>query len=127
MAMKAKYKFWVEKDGAVVVGNGRVSLLKLIDELGSIQKAADKMGMSYRHAWGFVRKVENRSGIKFVETEIGGREGGGARLTQEGREFLKTYSSFRDGINEFIDNKFKEAFKKSDQRSAVSNVRKTGG
>lgn len=125
--MKAKYKFWVEKDGAVVVGNGRVGLLKLIDELGSIQRAADKIGMSYRHAWGFVRKIENRSGIKFVETRIGGKEGGGARLTPEGREFLERYSSFRDGIDEFIENKFKEAFKKSDQRSAISNVRKTDG
>lgn len=119
--MKARYKFWLEKKGEVVVGNGKVSLLKLIDEMGSIQKAAEKMGMSYRHAWGFLQKIEKRSGIKFVETQVGGKEGGGARLTREGREFLKKYSAFRDGIDEFIERKFRIAF--SSQLTAVSKIK----
>jgi len=114
--MKVKYKFWLEKDGEVVVGNGKVNLLKLIDQMGSIQRAANKMGMSYRHAWGFLQKIEGRSGIKFVETQVGGKEGGGARMTREGREFLEKYSAFRDGIDQFIERKFRIAF--SSQRSA---------
>jgi molybdenum-dependent DNA-binding transcriptional regulator ModE len=44
--MEVKFKVWLEKDGEVVVGNRKVGLLKRIDELGSIQKAAEKNGMS---------------------------------------------------------------------------------
>jgi molybdenum-dependent DNA-binding transcriptional regulator ModE len=38
--MEAKFKVWLEKGGGVIVGNGKVGLLKLVDELGSVQKAA---------------------------------------------------------------------------------------
>jgi len=110
--MKAKSKVWIARKGEVVVGDGKVSLLKMIGETGSIQKAADKMGMSYRHAWGVVQKIEKRSGIKFLATKIGGREGGGARLTLKGEVFLKKYAFFRKGIDEFIEKKFQAAFKK---------------
>jgi len=75
--MDIRFKVWLEKGGEVVVGNGKVGLLKMIADLGSIQKAADNLGMSYRHAWGMIQKIEKRSGIKFVETQVGGREGGG--------------------------------------------------
>lgn len=110
--MDIRFKVWLEKGGEVVVGNGKVGLLKMIAELGSIQKAADNLGMSYRHAWGVIQKIEKRSGIKFVETQVGGREGGGAQVTPQGQEFLKQYFSFREGLNESIEKKFKATFKK---------------
>ena len=110
--MELKFKIWLEKDGEVVVGNGKVGLMKMIDELGSIQKAAEKNGMSYRHAWGMIRKIEKRSGFKFVETQVGGRDGGSAKLTLQGKEFLNRYDSFRNGLDEVIEKKFTAAFKK---------------
>jgi molybdate transport system regulatory protein len=102
---------WLEKDGEVIAGNGKVGLLKMIDELGSIQKAAEKYGMSYRHAWGIIQKMEKRSGIKLVETQVGGKDGGSARLTPDGKKFLKQYSVFRQGLDEMVEKKFKSAFR----------------
>ena len=61
--MEIKYKMWLEKDAEVIAGNGKVGLLKMIDDLGSIQKAAEKYGMSYRHDRGIIQKMEGRSGI----------------------------------------------------------------
>ena len=110
--MNIKFKFWLEKDGEVLVGNGKVGLLGRIEELGSIQKAAEKHGMSYRHAWGMIQKIEKRSGFKFVETQVGGKDGGSAKLTPQGKEFLKQYDAFRKGLNESIANKFKRVFMK---------------
>jgi molybdate transport system regulatory protein len=110
--MELKFKVWLEKDGEVLVGNGKVGLLQRIDELGSIQRAAEKNGMSYRHAWGMIQKIEKRSGFKFVETQVGGKEGGSARLTPQGKEFLNQYSAFRRGLDEVIGKKFLKAFKK---------------
>ena len=109
--MDIKFKFWLEKDGEVLVGNGKVGLLQKIDELGSIQKAAENHGMSYRHAWGMIQKIEKRAGFKFVETQVGGKDGGNAKLTLEGKEFLHNYSSFRKGLDETIEKKFQKAFK----------------
>jgi molybdate transport repressor ModE-like protein len=109
--MELKYKVWLEKDGEVVVGNGKVGLLKMIDELGSVQKAAEKNGMSYRHALGMIRKIEKRSGFKFLETQVGGKDGGSAKLTAEGKEFLQQYDAFRKGLDGVIGKKFTAAFK----------------
>jgi len=109
--MEAKSKVWIEAGGEVVAGDGKMEFLRRIDETGSIQKAAGQKGMSYRHAWGFLKKMEMRGGVKLVETQIGGREGGGAKLTPQGKEFLRRYSAFREGLDEYIENKFKKVFK----------------
>lgn len=120
--MEIKFKTWLEKDGEVVAGNGKINFLKMIDETGSIQKAAEKMGMSYRHAWGFIQKIEKHSGTQFVETQVGGKEGGGARLTPKGKKFVEQYSAFEEGLDEYIKNKFKKAF--SGQPSAFNKRKK---
>ena len=88
--MEIKSKFWVENGGEVVLGGGKATLLLAVDQLGSIQRAADKFGMSYRHAWGVIRKIEQRAGFKIVETKLGGKDGGGAQLTPKGKAFVKT-------------------------------------
>ena len=108
--MEVKFKVWVQKEGEVVAGDGKVRLLRLIERHGSIQKAAQENGMSYRHAWGAIRKMEMRSGLKLVETQAGGRAGGGARLTEPGRDFVARYGRFSDGLEEIIQKKFQEAF-----------------
>jgi molybdate transport system regulatory protein len=108
--MQIKYKVWLEKDGEVVVGNGKADLLRIIDELGSIQKAAEKKGMSYRHAWGVVQKIERRAGFKFLETQVGGKDGGGTQLTPEAKKFLDRYTSFRKTLKNTIEGQFKNVF-----------------
>jgi molybdate transport repressor ModE-like protein len=87
-----------------------MNFLKMIDETGSIQKAAEQMSMSYRHAWGFIKNIEKHSGIRFVETQVGGKEGGGAWLTPQGKKFVERYFAFEEGIEQYIQNKFKKAF-----------------
>lgn len=109
--MKVKFKIWVENKGEVVAGNGKMHLLKIIDELGSIQKAAIKMGLSYRHAWGMIKKMEKRAGFKLVKTAVGGKEGGGAKLTPRGREFLQKYLAFRDKLDKLVKEEFQKGFK----------------
>jgi molybdate transport system regulatory protein len=104
------------------VGDGKVGLLRMIDELGSIQRAAEKKGMSYRHAWGMIRKIEKHSGVKFVETRVGGKEGGWARLTPKGKKFVERYEFFEEGLDEYIQSKFKKAF--SNPQSAISKKQK---
>jgi molybdate transport system regulatory protein len=106
--MEIKAKFWIENKGEVVFGGGKTALLVAVDRLGSIQRAADQFGMSYRHAWGVIRKIEQRAGFKIVETKLGGRDGGGARLTRKGRGFVEKTDSLFEDLRAIVEKKFRQ-------------------
>lgn len=73
------------------LGPGKVRLLEEIDRRGSIRGAASAMKMSYRRAWLLLKAVEEIFGVPLVETSTGGPRGGGARLTQLGRDVVSGY------------------------------------
>jgi molybdate transport repressor ModE-like protein len=56
--------------------------------------------------------MEDRLGIKLVERQAGGKNGGGAALTDDARKFLKQYELMEEGIKEIVDKKFKAIFGK---------------
>src|SRR5258708_4281257 len=53
-AVEPKIRVWVVFDKQLKLGAGRAQLLRLIDERGSLRKAAAEFGMSYRNAWGYL-------------------------------------------------------------------------
>ena len=87
--MKPKFKVWVVFDEGTKFGDGRAQLLQQIDDLGSMNQAVARIGMSYRTAWGYLRELEGACGIQLMERTPGRGSEGGTRLTPEGREFLK--------------------------------------
>ncbi|MBI5076732.1 MAG: winged helix-turn-helix domain-containing protein [Nitrospirae bacterium] len=109
--MEIKSKLWIEADGKPVFGRGRRFLLEAIDHYGSINQAAKEINISYRKAWGYIKAMEERLGFKLIERQTGGKNGGGAVLTPAARDFLKKYRSMEEGINEFVDQRFKMFFK----------------
>ncbi len=108
--MEVRSKIWLTEDGKPIFGSGRKALLKAIHELGSINKAAKKINLSYRRALSYIQTMEQRLGTKLVERKAGGLHGGGASLTSEAKELLRKYELLEDGINEMLDNKFLEVF-----------------
>ncbi|MEO6528544.1 MAG: LysR family transcriptional regulator [Gemmatimonadaceae bacterium] len=76
---------------AIALGPGKADLLHALDETGSIAGAARRMRMSYRRAWLLVRTINDCFDPPLVEAEKGGVDGGGARLTDAGREVLARY------------------------------------
>ncbi len=92
--MELKYKFWFENSRGYVFGKGAYVLLKKIDELGSIRKASMDMHISYRHAWGLIKEIEENLEIKVVSSERGGREGGKTKLTEDGKKLLEEYEKY---------------------------------
>ena len=110
-AMDIKSKIWIEIDGEPVFGRGRRFLLEAIDKYGSINQAAQEISISYRKAWSHINAMENRLGIKLVVRRAGGKNGGGAILTNEAREFVKNYEELERGIKEIVDERFRRVFK----------------
>lgn len=108
--MEIKSKLWIEIKGEPVFGRGRRFLLQAIDKYGSLNQAAKEVNISYRKAWSYVKAMEQRLGIRLVERQAGGRNGGGATLTEEAREFLRRYEEMEEGVREFVDERFKRVF-----------------
>ena len=110
--MEIKSKFWIENKGEVVLGGGKTALLLAVDRLGSIQRAADEFGMSYRHAWGAIKKIERRAGFRIVDTKLGGRNRG-AQLTPRGKEFVGKADSILKDLQRVAEKRFKQNFQKT--------------
>jgi len=108
--VEIKAKFWIENMGEAVLGGGKTNLLLAVDRLGSIQRAADELGMSYRHAWGAIRKVEQRAGFKILDTKLG-RKDGGAKLTPKGREFIGKVDSLLKDLQAIVEERFHQKFR----------------
>ena len=76
---------------ATAMGPGKAALVDAIGRTGSISGAARDMGMSYRRAWQLVETMNQCFVQPLVETATGGRGGGGARVTDFGREVVRRY------------------------------------
>jgi len=108
--MEIKSKLWIEVDGQPVFGRGRRFLLEAIDRYGSINQAAKEINISYRKAWGYIKAMEERLGFRLIERQAGGKNGGGATLTDEARAFLKKYAALEYGMQELVDKRFETVF-----------------
>jgi molybdate transport system regulatory protein len=81
----------IDLDGHGSIGPGKIRLLELIGEAGSIQRAAGAMGMSYAHAWKLIQETGATFGAALVDASTGGRKGGGTKLTALGRKVIDLY------------------------------------
>ena len=81
----------IEFDDSRALGPGKIRLLELVDETGSISAAGRAMGMSYRRAWTLVDGLNQIFRQPVVETRGGGVGGGGASLTPFGTGLVADY------------------------------------
>ena len=97
--MKPKARLYLDaSDGQNLFGDGRYQLLKVIDEEGSLLKAAARLERGYRKAWGDIRRTEQALGRKLVITNRGGPTGGATQLTEFARRLLAGWDRFRDEV-----------------------------
>ncbi|QWV91897.1 TOBE domain-containing protein [Geomonas oryzisoli] len=95
---------WFHKDEQKFLGLDRIALLKKIDEVGSITKAAKAVGISYKNAWDLVNMINNLAEKPLVERVTGGRGGGGTTLTAYGKEVVKQYGVLQEEHRRFLEN-----------------------
>lgn len=89
--MQVKGRLWIEKQGETYLSWGRVVLLERIGELGSVSAAAKSMQMSFSHAWQLVESMNALAPEPLVEKQAGGRQGGGAWLTDAGQQAVADF------------------------------------
>lgn len=87
-----KYRIWLENiNGLDIVGSGRFELLEAIQSEGSVSAAARTLGVSYRSAWGNLKKVEQLLGFNLTKRIRGGPGGGITVLSDEGIMLITAY------------------------------------
>lgn len=99
---------WLETDEGMVLGIGRAMLLMKVGEYGSLSKAASDLGMSYRAAWGKIRKTEEILGRPLVTRKGNKREG--YQLTDYGRLLTERFIRWFNEVEEIALAKAREIF-----------------
>lgn len=90
---------WLETEKGLFFGLGRMKLLKCIQDGQSLKGAAESLGMSYRAAWGKIKKTEKVIGIKLLEKKGGNRSG--YQLTREGVELMNQFDRWFAEVENF--------------------------
>ncbi|WP_026810744.1 winged helix-turn-helix domain-containing protein [Arenibacter latericius] len=104
---KIKSRIWIEAGDNVFLGEGRVKLLKAIDEEGSLSKAAKSLGMSYKKAWTLVDAVNKSATKKVVVKTVGGAKGGGTKITPYGKKLMEAFENINKNCWAFLDQQLK--------------------
>ncbi|SHI85334.1 winged helix-turn-helix domain-containing protein [Algibacter luteus] len=103
MSYKIKSRIWIESDKHVLLGEGRVQLLKAIDKTGSLSKAAKALNISYKKAWNLLDSVNKSAKKPVTINSIGGKGGGGAELTDYGKSLILAFDEINKNCWEFLD------------------------
>ena len=88
-------RLFLKLDAETRIGHGKVALLEKIAETGSISAAGRALDMTYRRAWELVDHLNKAFGRPLVTGQSGGAGGGGASLTDLGREVVMRYRAIQ--------------------------------
>lgn len=108
--MEPHIKLWLEHEGRIVMSDYRLRLLALVAESGSLAEAAQRMGLSYRRAWGKIKELERNLSLSLVQSAAGGAGGGHTYITDEGRDLLRRYALFQSRVEAAVCAAYAEAF-----------------
>ena len=89
--LNTRYEVVLEYNGEVVMDSKLASILRLVDEKGSLLSASRLLGIPYSRAWEHIVRAERILGVRLIETRRGGKNGGGTKLTKAARKLLEEY------------------------------------
>jgi molybdate transport system regulatory protein len=84
----------------VIVGPGKIELLRAVAVHGSISAAARSLGMGYKRAWSLLDELQRAFPTPLIEAAAGGRRGGGAAVTPVGLALLDHYDELERACRE---------------------------
>ena len=103
------YKVWLSSitgDGAV--GDTEYGLLKHIVKSQSLKAASDDLGISYRKAWGDLKKAEELLGYQLLDRKRGGKNGGTSVVTNKAIKLIEAYEALQKTFDEKVEAAFNE-------------------
>lgn len=116
--LRVRTKTWIENDNnELLFGKGKTEILEYIEQGGSIAKAAEEMGLSYKKAWTHIKILQSNVSDELVVPQKGGGEKGGTVLTPKARDLVENYRLLQKEIEQFANKRFRELFIDNSQSS----------
>lgn len=100
-------QLWFEDAAGSGFGPGIIQLLSLVHELGSLNKAAKFLGMSYRAAWGKLKKIEEIMGTSLVETST---KRNGHKLSAEAIQLVQSFQHWQLQVHKYAVQEARQLF-----------------
>jgi molybdate transport system regulatory protein len=94
--------------GEGILEEDRYKLLQQIKEKGSLKAAADEMKISYRKAWGDLKKAESLLGYELIARQRGGKSGGQSHLTEKAIKLLEAYDVLHTKMDDAVEKAYEE-------------------
>lgn len=107
--IRASFQIRISKEKGFY-GPGVHHLLSLTEELGSLSNACKHMGMSYTKGRRIISTMEEQLGTPMLETQQGGKMGGGSSLTEAARKMMVSYSAFQEEADAALQEIFNKHF-----------------
>ena len=93
VTLRLRSRQWiVDEHDRIIMGEGRMEILKNIEKTGSINKTSKIMKMSYKGAWSKIKATEKYLNARIVNTD----RKKGAWLTDEGKILLEKYRLLKE-------------------------------
>ena len=108
MDYKIKSRIWIEFEDKVLLGEGRVRLLKAIEQTGSLSKAAKSLKISYKKAWDLIDSVNKSAKKPVIITSTGGKGGGGTELSEYGKSLILIFDDINKNCWKFLDHQLEK-------------------
>lgn len=121
--MAAKSKTRIGSALSVDAGGGATFRKRWMDLLTSLQSepsitaAAKAVGLSYKAAWDAIATMNNLAGHVLVERSVGGKGGGGAKLTAQGARLVETFRAVEVENDRFVERVNRRVRDKSDLKA----------
>ncbi|MEA2708544.1 MAG: molybdate transport system regulatory protein [Phycisphaerales bacterium] len=96
-------RVWIDIRSVAAITEAGADLLEQIEASGSLSQAARRLRFSYRRAWLLLDAMNRRWPGPLVTTAIGGKRGGGAKLTPRGRAVLSAYRDLQVQLETMLD------------------------
>ncbi len=94
-----KLKLWLRSDSSQdSFGDGKWRLLEAINKTDNLKAACDQLGISYRKAWGDLKKAEKCLDFALATKSRGGHEHGQSQLTEKGKAWIKAYAKYHRDV-----------------------------
>ena len=104
-----RLKLWLSSEQSESsFGDGNWRLLETIEKTESLKSTCQKLGISYRKAWGNLKEAEKCLNFTLVSKSRGGSTHGHSNLTAEGIAWMKAYSKF----HQYVENAAETAYQK---------------
>ena len=113
------YKLWLSNvTGDGIIEENRYQLLREIQKTGSLKAAVDGMKISYRKAWGDLKKAEELLGYKLLIRLRGGKDGGKSELTEKAVKLLEAYDALHVKLDDAVEKAFVEFREKMREKNS---------